>query len=128
MPDFGAFVGDTPALSEWLGTISHEHEIARMIAERPSAITIYRNGAALSAQTVRLEYQAQPSERTGSTIRASNAGVLVIGYRDHGVYGTTDIQRGDWFWLNDVRYDVIEILPNIPYCIMAYAEASEGGV
>lgn len=125
MPDFNAWTGNTLPLTEWLDDIDRSTDTARLIAEKSASIVITRAGVQLAAQTVRLEPMSLPSETTGSTYTVSNAGVLIVGYKDHATITNTNIRRGDRFQYpasTGPVYTVTQVLPDIPKRLLATAE------
>lgn len=51
--------------------------------------------------------------------------VLVLGYKGHDTITDTDIQRGDWFVINDVEYEITMLTPVLATMVQAVAVARE---
>ncbi len=125
-------------VSRWLGSLGafeswrdHDrtYDTSRSIAEKSMSIVVYRQGVALSAQTVRLELLGSQSQsEIAPTVISGNVAMLIVGYRGHPTIADTNIRRGDWFWYDNQRYDVTQVLPETPQRFLALAEASEYGV
>lgn len=124
------------SLDAWLGsddplsgfpTVDRTLDTARRIAQRPTSITVVSRlaGALPGAQTVRLEPLSAPREQAGSVGVQVDAGILILGYKDHPTIADTDVQRGDRFLYEDRMYTVTGIIPNTPDRVLAVAEASE---
>jgi hypothetical protein len=109
MPDFEGWLGSDPirpaarAVAAW-----------RRITDRPTSITIRRSGAALAAQTVRIEWSGYAREDEDRDVAADalpGVGRLtVFGVRGHASIADTDIQRGDRFTLGAAEVEVIALL------------------
>lgn len=125
MPDLNAWLGDTEALSTWKDDYDRAHDIARHIAEKSASITITRAGAALAAQTVRIEASGGASERLFNVGALAKGGVIIVGYKGHPTIADTNIRRGDRFAYDGQFYSVTQVLPNIPDRLLAIAEARE---
>lgn len=94
------------------------------IQDRPSAITLVRDGAALAGQTVRIEPYRQRGlqEVTGASGASARQSVTVFGVRDHETEADTDIVRDDRFAFQGKFYRVVHV--NLfPGEIQALAEA-----
>lgn len=120
--DFNAWLGDTTFLT----AADRAVDTARLIADKPSSITVRRAGAALAAQTVRLEpINSTPSNRRGEIADTSTIKMLIIGYRDHATIADTNVQRGDRFFFDGQMYSVLQVMTGVPSRLLAIAEASE---
>lgn len=69
------------------------------IQRKPDSVTLIRGATALSAQTVRLEFNtstrgAEPSSDSGA---ASKQYLMIFGIQGHPSQSDTNIQRGDRF-------------------------------
>lgn len=102
---------------------------AKTIAEKPTTITIYRDGASHHTEVVRLEAASNPSAFAQvDDMRQTKAGVIIVGYKSHPTITNTDIITGDRFEVDSQLYEVIQVFPAIPDRFLALAEASDYGV
>lgn len=125
MPDVDAWLGDTQALANWRGQEERAHDTARIIADDPSSITVFRGGVAQTAQTVRvnmLNPSSSNRERLGEVGSAGTLQAQIMGYKGHPTITDTDLQRGDQFKLGDVLYRVTMIYPELDDRLIAFAE------
>lgn len=125
MPDINTWLGGTPALATWRDDVDRAYDTERTITAKSASITITRAGVAQAAQTVRLEPQSGGSDARGQNATVSNAGVLIVGYKDHPTITDTDIRRGDRFFYAGQMYTVTQAMPDVPNRLLATAEASE---
>lgn len=98
MPDINAWIGDAFPLSNWRAMYNNGHNIARIISDKPTIITIYRDGAQLAPQTVRLEnIDNVPFERTdeGRNTYINGLRLIIIGYLNHPTIVDTNLRAGD---------------------------------
>lgn len=79
----------------------------RKIQERPSTITIYRNGVAQDPQTVRIEVsnfgnfrEVFPGGQVG------DQDMIIVGVKGHPTIVDLDIQRGDMFIYDDKEFEI----------------------
>jgi hypothetical protein len=122
MASIDAWQGSTEPLSNWTPG-DRGVDIARLIAAQPSSITVNRNGTLLSAQTVRVDPISGDSRIAGSQSGGtSRQRALVLGYRSHTSITDTDLRMGDRFVLDDLAYQVIELMPGLAECLQALAE------
>lgn len=125
MPDFGAWLNakhdreynaQSRAASAW-----------NRILDRPTEITINRNGTDLPVQTVRLEVPPTPREiGVGGEPQLGLLGkktVILFGIKDHPYLDDTDVQRNDRFVWQDESYDVTGVV-EFPGEIQATGEIS----
>lgn len=97
----------------------------KRIMDKPSVITIRREGTDLGEQTVRIEYFDNANsgvERQGDTRVMSRATATIFGVVDHSSVSDLDIKRGDRFILYDQEFEVIFIVQTIGE-IQAHCEA-----
>lgn len=92
------------------------------INDRATAITLYRDGKALSAQTVRVEFSAVFRETSGGAGEMGVSTAIVFGVRGHPTITNTDIQRGDTFEGEDTLYTVLAVVA-LPGEVQARCEA-----
>lgn len=94
----------------------------RRIQDKPTSITVERDGTDLPAQTVRLEADS------GGRVVAGMGGVqhlieaVVFGIRDHATLADTDLQPGDRFVASGIAYEVIMVSPALLGELQAYAK------
>jgi hypothetical protein len=120
---------NTTGLSDGFLSIDKAVHTAITIAEKPVNITVVRSGASQSsAQPVRLEAMATPTQQSGEQFRGGEVDMLVTGYKDHPTIDDTDLRKGDRFKYNDQWYEVVEIYPEIEGRLMAVARSSSRGV
>lgn len=128
MPNLNAWMGGTPPLANWRDEVDRGYDTARLIAEKPTVITVRRGTADLPEQTVRIESlrlgNTQESRGSSPNIKQSLGMVIVIGYRNHPAEADTDLKRKDRFDHNGQTYDVVQVEPDRDYRLLAYAEIS----
>ena len=108
-----------PALANLTNAESAER-IGDLITRKSTSITIVRAGAAIAAQTVRLETlssQKAIMDNGGITYMCD---AMLLGYKNHATVTDTSIKAGDRFRANSVDYEVIAILPAHTDCVQAY--------
>lgn len=126
MPDFSAWMGITEPDANWLSDDMLASFAARLIARKPSEITVKRRGASDITQTVRVDMMSTGSrDASGGNANPATVRAVIIGYKDHPTEDDTDLQRADRFLLDGVEYEVIQVLPSTPYQLQAIAEAVE---
>ena len=125
MSSLSAWLGSTPPLADWLGDVDRAYDTARVIAAKPTSITVRRAGATLDAQTVRLEVSSMPTQSNGPNVTSTNLQTVVVGYKGHPTIADTDIQRGDRFYTGGQMYEVVQVLADVPDRLLAIAEATE---
>ncbi len=122
MPDVQSWAGATFPLATWLDDVDRGIDVARVIAEKPSSITVARGAATLTAQTVRIETLGRPRfvpSASGVTVIVE---ALVIGYKGHPEIADTDLQAGDRFSVGGVAYEIVGVSPNLADRLEAYAQ------
>jgi hypothetical protein len=97
----------------------------RRIHDRPTTITIRRGGAALSAQTVRIEPLLGAREDDDRELNAAAlpgvARAIVFGVRGHPTAADTNIQRGDRFIYSGGEAEVTAVV-QLPGEVQALCE------
>jgi hypothetical protein len=112
-----ASVGNTPnntqrAVDAW-----------KRISDKPTSITVNRNGTALPAQTVRIEYSESERVVTGEANGMSAVrDVVVFGVKNHPSVANTDLKYGDLFAYDGQIFKVMFVISTIGE-IQANAEA-----
>ena len=122
MPDVQRWAGDNFPLATWLDDVQRGVDAARLIAEKPSVITVARGGDTLEPQTVRIEPLGRPRfviSDGGMTVIVE---ALIIGYRGHPAVADTDLQPGDRFMAGGVAYEIVGLAPALPDRLEAYAQ------
>ena len=123
MSSIDALLGSTPS---WLSRSHRAYDTARVIADKPTSITVRRAGATLDAQTVRLEVSSHmPAQANGPNVTSTNLQTVVVGYKNHPTIADTDVQRGDRFFAGGQMYEVVQVLADVPDRLLAIAEATE---
>lgn len=117
-----AWTGNSFPLSDWLDAVDRGVDTARLIADKPTSITVVRGGVAQAAQSVRVEGLGRPREVQGEGGQTAIADVLVIGYKGHPTLTDTDLQTGDRFAVGGVSYEIVALLVGLSDCLQAYAK------
>lgn len=122
MPNLNAWAGDTFPLGEWSDDYAAGVDTARLIADKPTTISVIRNGVVQLPQTVRIE--AERGERQVQTAGGvtRQAHVRVLGYRGHPTIVDTSLQPGDRFVVAGVMYEVFMLAPGMVNGVQAFAE------
>lgn len=112
----------------WLDEISASRRAVlayRRIQRNPDVITIWRNGAEQSGQTVRIVSGGSISQDDSILDNESNLQkVTVFGVVNHPNVDDTDILEGDDFYINDREYVVLSVdKETYPGELRAIAEA-----
>lgn len=94
------------------------------IQDRPAVITIYRNGAPITAQTVRLEpIENQPQEVEGAAGEASIKRQHILGIINHPTRPANSFAKDDTFVIvGDGTYRIINVDFTFPGELQATAE------
>lgn len=114
-----AWAGSQP-LANYTDDIDRGYDVARLIADKSTSITVQRAGSALSAQTVRIEEDR--GDRTVQTEAGQTRQVdaIVLGYKGHASISDTDLQPGDRFKTGGLAYEVIAIVPGLADSLQVY--------
>ncbi len=128
MPSFPQWMSDLDKEKLWQDDIENSnrvlHETHRYISKKPTEIVIYRNGEAISAQTVRIETtRIEPYETVGEAGRGNKANIILIGYKDHSSIADFDVLPGDLFTVGIFRYHVRQVYDQSPGKIEAWGDA-----
>lgn len=125
MPNFGAWHA---APDDWgLSADDRAYTTEKRIRAKPTSVVVYRNGAALTAQTVRLDPARGGAGRQVDPNASDAAGqALIIGYKDHPVIADTNIQHGDQLLVDGLLYDVLQVIPETQGSLQLLAEVSSG--
>lgn len=109
MPDLMAYLALTMTTESV--TSSRAVKAWGRIQDRSTSVTLYRNGAAQAAQTVRLEYLSSVKEQHAAG-EASIRSLLVFGVEGHPDTSVPDtgIAVGDLFTHDGGQYRVIDIV------------------
>lgn len=76
----------------------------KRINDKPASVVFKRNGANLSAQTVRVELDNGGSRGQNTGVRVQ--GAVVYGVKDHPTVADTDMQVGDRFRWAGKQYEI----------------------
>lgn len=110
------WLGVAMPLGDWLGDVAAATDIQRIINDKATSITLYRNGVAQDAQTFRVEFQLLlPSDVADSAHTAVVMRVWLFGVPD------ADIQHEDLFKLDGQNYRVLDVV-TYPQLTQGYAE------
>lgn len=118
-------IPDQPDHFAWLGDVTPLHETEsglravlawRRIQDKPTEVTIFRQGEPLPPQTVRLEFGVG-----GTYVRGFTEGIqehrqmVVFGVRNHPDPNVidTDIIAGDRFFIEDQEFTVRDVIETI---------------
>lgn len=112
-----------PDLSTW--DADRTEDTAARIAAQPVSIVVIRDGAKLTAQTVRVEPYSWLAQKRGENATVADAAVLITGYKDHPTTADTDLRRGDRMMVEGQMVTVTAVMVGIPGRLVAVAEASE---
>lgn len=96
---------------------------AAKINDKATDVALFRNGAKLDPQTVRIAVDSRAREITGPAGRVTLRTCTIFGMRGHADLDDTDILRGDRFVMDDVEYTVVNINRELIGQIQAYCEA-----
>lgn len=95
----------------------------RRINDKPTSITVNRDGTTLSAQTVRIEYSESERIVTGEANGMSAIrDVVIFGVKGHPTVANTDLKYGDLFTYDGQIFQVLFPISTIGE-IQAVAEA-----
>ena len=97
--------------------------VGNIIADKSISITVTRDGAQLSAQTVRIEPLNDPSLRPSANALTAFGTVMVLGYKGHPTISDTDMTRGDRFYYGGMMYEVVQVQPGYTDRLIAMCEA-----
>lgn len=100
----------------------------RRIERNPTGVRLYRDGAYLPEQTVRIEHNKGASNvREDEISQGSERGLIVFGVRGHPLQADTDIAVGDRFVLpGETRTYQVEDVLNLPGEVQAKAVVTDG--
>ncbi len=97
----------------------------KRISDKPTSITVNRNGTALPAQTVRIEYSESERVVTGEANGMSAVrDVVVFGVKNHPSITDTNLQYGDLFAYDGQIFKVVFVMSTTGE-IQANAEAGK---
>jgi len=122
MPDINLWMGDTFPLGTWTDDVDKAHDIARVIAEKITSITVIRGGVAQAAQNVRIETMERGERTVTVNGRQHQVDAIVYGYASHPTITATDLQPGDRFVANGERYEVMVLLVGLSDMLQAFCE------
>jgi hypothetical protein len=92
------------------------------IQDRATVITVYRNGAAQTAQSVRIEYSSVANDRRAAG-EASVRESVIFGVMDHPNVAVpdTNLLKGDRFTVGSEQYEIKDVIV-LPGEVQARAE------
>jgi len=122
MPSTDAWTGNNFPLSEYVDDVDRGVGTARIIADKPTSITVVRGGVAQAAQSVRIETAGRPAIYQTEAGQTAQADVVIIGYAGHPTITDTDLQLGDRFAVGGVGYEIVGLLPGLTDSLQAYAK------
>lgn len=120
MLNYGLWLADVSPIDE----SERAERVWRLIQRRPSSVVLVRGNTALAAQTVRLEYSNTINEASGGAGSSAVQRCVVFGVKNHPTADDTDIQRGDVFARDGVRYRVVGLV-DAPGEVQALCEAMQ---
>jgi hypothetical protein len=107
MVNFNAWRGShTTAISDADRAVS----LWGIIQRDPTSIQFRRDGTLLSAQSVRIESDNIVSEKGNPNGSTAQGNIVVYGIADHPTVTDTDMQRDDRFWLDNVEYEITDVV------------------
>ena len=118
-PDITAWAGSAFPLPEWSDDSDPAVDTTRLIAEKPSSITVSRGAETLAAQTVRIEALGRPR------FVEVSAGLVVIVEALVLAEAGADLQAGDRFAAAGVAYEIVGLAPAIGDSLQAYAKVRQ---
>lgn len=80
------------------------------IQDKPSSIVIYRNEAALAAQTIRIEYESIANEKQTNVAESSERELILFGVKGHPTATDTDLENGDLFVYQSQQYKIEDVV------------------
>jgi hypothetical protein len=127
MPDISAWIGNVGKADDWLDDVDGDNRAVHftdfIINDKPSTITLYRNGVALDPQTVRLEMtRIQPDRDIGRSAREAVGNGIAVGYRNHPTEPDFDVRSGDKFTHDGIRFEVRMVYFETPGQTQAWLE------
>ena len=85
-----------------------------IIQRKPAQVVLFRNGTALAAQTMRVEYSNTQKEFDAATdATGSLRDVVLLGVRNHPTEPDTDLKRGDQFGLDGRLFRVTDVIVGV---------------
>lgn len=123
MPNINEWAGSTFPLSGWAGELNQAYDMARLINDDLTSITVIRAGSAMSAQNVRVETKPTGNSTVLVNGRVHEVNAIVFGFRSHPTITDTDLQAGDRFVVDGVRLEVIAVLVDLENVLQAICEA-----
>jgi len=127
MPGIDDWLGSTAILDDWFDS-DRGVDTARVIAEKPTNISIIRRGAVLEAQQVRLEPMGAASYFTnlpGTIAESISTMVVMIGYKGHPSIADTDAKRGDRFYYGEQQYEIQTAMTSLTDRLLCLCGATE---
>ncbi len=122
MPNIGGWAGDAIPLGEWSDDYDPGIDTARIVGDKTTSVVLIRDGAAQTAQAVRIEELRSRSEAPTEAGYTGRADVVLIGYKGHPTIADTDVQRGDRFAVDGVSFEVTMLVPGLVDSLQAYAK------
>lgn len=120
---------DGSGIEGWLDDANRAGGVAFMIGHRGTSVTLKRGATTLAAQTVLLVPASGARSSTPEPQSASGVGgndfVFLIGTRGHPTLADLNVQRGDLFAHNSIRYRVTYVDKTMPGKCEARAEAAQ---
>jgi len=127
MPTFNTFWGGRGKANSLWDDPSRAVDIATMINDHPTVVTIKRGATVLAAQTILATRPGQgtPSTVAGEAGAAGSDRLLLIGVQNHPTLTTFNVQKGDAFQLWGTNYKVSYVIKNNSQIIEAYCEGQQ---
>lgn len=93
------------------------------INEKPTSVTLKRNGVLQPAQTVRIDVNSSASPAESAAGMSAARKLTIFGVRGHATIADTDIRKGDRVVLGTSEYTVLSINEQNGGEVQAYAES-----
>lgn len=93
------------------------------ISEKPTSVTLKRNGVLLAAQTMRVDVNSSASPAESAAGMGAARKLTIFGVRGHSSIADTDIRKGDTVVLGTSEYTVVSINEQNSGEVQAYCEA-----
>jgi hypothetical protein len=127
MPNFNTFWGGRGEAYTLWDDPSRAVDIATMINDHPTTVTLKRGVTTLAAQTVLATRPGQgtPTNTAGESGVAGSDRLLLIGVQNHPTLADFNVQRGDSFRLFGTNYKVAYVISNNSQVVEAYCEGQQ---
>lgn len=124
MPDYAAFYQSRGKAGNAVSAARRAADVARMIQDRPTSITLKRGATVLDGQTV-LATQERSGAAQDVRGEAGTAGIgrlMLLGVQNHATLDDFDVKRGDRFSYGGMSWHVAVVQQHVPGVIEAHCE------